>query len=133
MVYLGNLKQLFYGTYSCTHDMTLIINIINFHSFSALHTHTQVRWVMQQHEKIRKKRDFQPIKFPTPSATRARDPLAFLRSIANGAHIQYRSTDSHLIFPDPLYKEQWYLVSTFSAFIKIFFFSLACRCECENE
>lgn len=66
---------------------------------------------MQQHEKIRKKRDFQPVRFPG-ATNRARDPLAFLRSIANGAHIQYRSTDSHLVFPDPLYKEQWYLVSS---------------------
>lgn len=65
---------------------------------------------MQQHEKIRKKRDFQAVRFPGPT-NRARDPLAFLRSIANGASIQYRSTDSHLTFPDPLFKEQWYLVS----------------------
>jgi hypothetical protein len=122
MVYLGNLKQLFYGTYSCTHDMTLIINIINFLSSPPLTL--QVRWVMQQHEKIRKKRDFQPIKFPGSTATRARDPLAFLRSITNGAHIQYRNTDSHLIFPDPLFKEQWYLVSKFSALINLFCVSM---------
>lgn len=88
---------------------------------------------MQQHEKIRKKRDFQPIRFPGPT-NRARDPLAFLRSIANGAHIQYRSTDSHLTFPDPLFKEQWYLVSVFFFFFflqlnglwQIFIFFNAC-------
>jgi hypothetical protein len=71
---------------------------------------TQVRWFQQQHEKIRKKRDFQRVKFPGPANGRT-DPLAFLRSIASHSQIQYRSTDSHLIFPDPLFKEQWYLVS----------------------
>lgn len=72
---------------------------------------------MQQHEKIRKKRDtYTPIRFPGQSS-RGRDPLALLRSIASGTHVRLRSTDSHLIFPDPLFKEQWYLVSTKNIFI----------------
>lgn len=85
----------------------------------------QVRWFQQQHEKIRKKRDFQRIKFPGQSSARA-DPLSLLRSITSGSQIQYRSTDSHLIFPDPLFKEQWYLVSFF--FFLTFFCSInICR------
>jgi hypothetical protein len=67
---------------------------------------------MQQHEKIRKKRDtYTPVRFPGQSS-RGRDPIALLRSIARGTHVRLRSTDSHLIFPDPLFKEQWYMVST---------------------
>lgn len=80
----------------------------------------QVRWVQQQHEKIRKKRDFQRIKFPEPSSSLRSDPLALLRSIATGSQIKYRSTDSHLIFPDPLFKEQWYLVSYYLDIIHIY-------------
>lgn len=65
----------------------------------------QVRWMQQQHEKIRKKRDYSTfdqdfVRFPDP------------RSIAPGSQrVNYRDTGSHNIFPDPLFKEQWYLVS----------------------
>ncbi|EDS41847.1 proprotein convertase subtilisin/kexin type 4, furin [Culex quinquefasciatus] len=59
--------------------------------------------MQQQHEKIRKKRDYSTfdqdfVRFPDP------------RSIAPGSQrVNYRDTGSHNIFPDPLFKEQWYL------------------------
>ena len=87
----------------------------------------QVRWVQQQHEKIRKKRDFQRIKFPETSSSLRSDPLALLRSIATGSQIKYRSTDSHLIFPDPLFKEQWYLVSYYFSHLFCQFLFLSTR------
>lgn len=71
----------------------------------------KVRWVQQQHEKIRKKRDYQKVRFPGAGSSRNADPLSVLRSIASQSQIQYRNTDSHLVFPDPLFKEQWYMVS----------------------
>lgn len=72
----------------------------------------KVRWVQQQHEKIRKKRDYQKVRFPGAASSRVADPLSVLRSIAQQSHLQYRNTDSHLTFPDPLFKEQWYMVSS---------------------
>ncbi|XP_052566318.1 furin-like protease 2 isoform X1 [Culex pipiens pallens] len=72
---------------------------------NALNTEPEVRWMQQQHEKIRKKRDYSTfdqdfVRFPDP------------RSIAPGSQrVNYRDTGSHNIFPDPLFKEQWYLVS----------------------
>lgn len=73
----------------------------------------QVRWVQQQHEKIRKKRDYQnqKVRFPGTTSNSRPDPLSFLRSLAPQSRIQYRNTDSHLVFTDPLFKEQWYMVS----------------------
>lgn len=107
-----NLKQLFYGTYDVLTCMTYFINTQHFSLFFP-----QVRWMMQQHEKIRKKRDtYTPVRFPGQSS-RGRDPIALLRSIARGTHVRLRSTDSHLIFPDPLFKEQWYMVSTKNIFM----------------
>ena len=60
--------------------------------------------MQQQHEKVRRKRDYSTfdqdfVRFPDP------------RSIAPGSRVNYRDTGSHNIFPDPLFKEQWYLVS----------------------
>lgn len=74
-----------------------------------------MRWVQQQHEKIRKKRDenykeSRQIKFPEYDFTN------LLRQLAPQARIQYRNTDSHSIFSDPLFKEQWYLVSRVCVF-----------------
>lgn len=83
------------------------INFLKFINF-------QVRWVQQQHEKIRKKRDYKEppresrqIKFPDYNS----DLASLLRQLAPQARVQYRNTDSHSIFSDPLFKEQWYLVS----------------------
>lgn len=75
-----------------------------------------MRWVQQQHEKIRKKRDenykeSRQIKFPEYDFTN------LLRQLAPQARIQYRNTDSHSIFSDPLFKEQWYLVSRVCVFV----------------
>lgn len=69
---------------------------------SALNTEPEVRWMQQQHEKIRRKRDYSTfdqdfVRFPDP------------RSIAPGSRVNYRDTGAHNIFPDPLFKEQWYL------------------------
>lgn len=62
----------------------------------------QVHWVQQQHEKKRRKRDFES------SAA----PFAFFSGVAPAArhnHPRYRAVTGRS-FPDPLFKEEWYLV-----------------------
>uniref|UniRef100_A0A182SRW0 Uncharacterized protein n=1 Tax=Anopheles maculatus TaxID=74869 RepID=A0A182SRW0_9DIPT len=63
---------------------------------------SEVRWVQQQHEKPRYKRDY---------STFDQDFVRFpgFRSLVSGARMAYRDTSTHNIFPDPLFKEQWYL------------------------
>jgi proprotein convertase subtilisin/kexin type 5 len=73
----------------------------------------QVHWFQQQHEKKRKKRDFgaasygfadyQP--FFSEFGPRPRQAAAFHRQRNRGIPLQN-------LFTDPLFKEQWYLVST---------------------
>ncbi|KAJ6635365.1 Furin-like protease 2 [Pseudolycoriella hygida] len=65
----------------------------------------QVRWVQQQHEKVRKKRDYaSELNYP-----RLSNYGGLLRNVAPQTRVQYRDTSVHNIFPDPLFKEQWYL------------------------
>lgn len=70
----------------------------------------QVHWVQQQHEKKRRKRDFanQPSISPFSQFIGEIAPSA-----EHPAHGQphYRAIPS-VTFPDPLFREQWYLVST---------------------
>lgn len=110
-----NLPYMQTYTYNLWYFCLLLIK--HAYIYTYIYISFQVRWVQQQHEKIRKKRDFQRIKFPEPSSSLRSDPLALLRSIATGSQIKYRSTDSHLIFPDPLFKEQWYLVSYYYGYL----------------
>lgn len=75
----------------------------------------QVHWAQQQHEKRRKKRDYA---VPTQSIS----PFSqFFTAIAPQAtrhgHPQYRAAPFVTSFPDPLFKEQWYLVSNILIFI----------------
>lgn len=81
--------------------------------------------MQQQHEKTRKKRDYNsdiklggynPYVFLRPSARTPYAPPALrvqgLRQLVDQPlRLQYRDASPHNIFPDPLYKEQWYLVS----------------------
>uniref|UniRef100_A0A182TTA9 Peptidase S8/S53 domain-containing protein n=1 Tax=Anopheles melas TaxID=34690 RepID=A0A182TTA9_9DIPT len=69
---------------------------------NALNTEPEVRWVQQQHEKPRFKRDY---------STFDQDFVRFpgFRSLMSGTRMAYRDTSTHNIFPDPLFKEQWYL------------------------
>ncbi|XP_036319238.1 furin-like protease 2 isoform X2 [Rhagoletis pomonella] len=96
---------------------------------SALNSEPQVRWMQQQHEKLRKKRDgsyttlpgYSPYDvirpgggFVSASGPRlAYQPTASARIgsplLSRAPRIQYRAATSHNIFPDPLFKEQWYL------------------------
>uniref|UniRef100_A0A182UR37 S8_pro-domain domain-containing protein n=1 Tax=Anopheles merus TaxID=30066 RepID=A0A182UR37_ANOME len=71
---------------------------------NALNTEPEVRWVQQQHEKPRFKRDY---------STFDQDFVRFpgFRSLVSGTRMAYRDTSTHNIFPDPLFKEQWYLQS----------------------
>jgi hypothetical protein len=73
----------------------------------------QVQWVQQQHEKKRKKRDyvFRPSVTPFSQYFSAAAPGA----LPSHGHPRYRAAPVGE-FPDPLFKEQWYLVSVvFSA------------------
>lgn len=87
--------------------------------------------MQQQHEKLRKKRDGSYTTLPgyspydvirpgagfvsAPGSRLAYHPTASARSsstlLSRSPRIQYRAATSHNIFPDPLFKEQWYLVS----------------------
>lgn len=72
--------------------------------------------MQQQHEKIRKKRDYNTdFLFYQKYGT--------LRQVAPETRIQYRDAGLHAYFPDPLFKEQWYLVSRVCVFVlKCFFY-----------
>uniref|UniRef100_A0A182IX67 Peptidase S8 pro-domain domain-containing protein n=1 Tax=Anopheles atroparvus TaxID=41427 RepID=A0A182IX67_ANOAO len=70
---------------------------------NTLNTEPEVRWVQQQHEKLRFKRDYSTfdqdfVRFP-----------GFRSLVSPGSRMAYRDTSTHNIFPDPLFKEQWYL------------------------
>ena len=87
--------------------------------------------MQQQPEKLRKKRDGSYTSLPgyspydvirpgagfinAPGSRLAYHPTASARSssalLSRAPRIQYRAATSHNIFPDPLFKEQWYLVS----------------------
>ena len=73
----------------------------------------QVYWVQQQHEKRRSKRDYSESSFPAfgdyPSFF---GTGAGLQEDQQQHQPQYRGIGPHNVFPDPLFKEQWYLVST---------------------
>lgn len=63
--------------------------------------------MQQQHEKIRKKRDYTTLgSYPNQRAS-------LLRNVAPDSRVEYRDTNSHNFFPDPLFKEQWYLVRNY--------------------
>lgn len=66
----------------------------------------QVHWFQQQHERVRKKRDY------AADLYSYQQKYGLLRSIAPSSRIQYRQVSEPLFFPDPFFKEQWYLVST---------------------
>ncbi|XP_012158816.1 furin-like protease 2 isoform X2 [Ceratitis capitata] len=96
---------------------------------SALNSEPEVRWMQQQHEKLRKKRDGSYTTLPgyspydvirpgagfigAPGSRLTYHPTASARSssplLSRASRIQYRAVTSHNIFPDPLFKEQWYL------------------------
>lgn len=61
--------------------------------------------MQQQHEKVRKKRDYTTLGAGYPIQR------SLLRNVAPESRVEYRDTATHNFFPDPLFKEQWYLVS----------------------
>lgn len=87
--------------------MFLLFFATNFPLFFSLLIPFQVRWFQQQHEKVRKKRDY-------ASDLYNYRKYGILRSIAPQSRIQYRQVGEPLFFPDPLFKDQWYLVSIFN-------------------
>lgn len=85
----------------------------------------QVYWVQQQHEKVRRKRDYGTIyngQF-SPLDTASELDALLLGGVAPSASrlhtARYRAlgVGTQSIFPDPLFKEEWYLVSAFDRFI----------------
>ncbi|KAI8035334.1 furin-like protease 2 isoform X2 [Drosophila gunungcola] len=90
----------------------------------ALRSENEVKWMQQQHEKVRRKRDGPYQDLPTYSPYNIlRQPGGYVvdpnphlsfspESISLASHsprMEYRDVSSHFIFPDPLFKEQWYL------------------------
>lgn len=78
---------------------------------SALNSEPEVRWMQQQHEKARKKRDYSPdIRFPGLSFGQNTGVIGnILKGVAPQTRLEYRDASPHNIFPDPLFREQWYL------------------------
>ncbi|XP_075157350.1 furin-like protease 2 isoform X2 [Haematobia irritans] len=89
---------------------------------SALNSEPEVRWMQQQHEKIREKRDGSYSTLPGYSpydlirqttGFGGLPPLhvdtSYRSTLPRAPRIQYRDAGPHNIFPDPLFKEQWYL------------------------
>ncbi|XP_016951900.1 furin-like protease 2 isoform X3 [Drosophila biarmipes] len=68
----------------------------------ALKSESEVKWMQQQHEKVRRKRDGPYQDLPTYKS---------LSLASHSPRMEYRDVSSHFVFPDPLFKEQWYLVS----------------------
>lgn len=77
----------------------------------------QVHWVQQQHEKKRRKRDFPGPNLPATVFAGSTDfyqqqtsggPLS---QLTQGQAFRRLGNSVHNVFPDPLFKEQWYLVS----------------------
>ncbi|XP_016951901.1 furin-like protease 2 isoform X4 [Drosophila biarmipes] len=66
----------------------------------ALKSESEVKWMQQQHEKVRRKRDGPYQDLPTYKS---------LSLASHSPRMEYRDVSSHFVFPDPLFKEQWYL------------------------
>ncbi|XP_055845205.1 furin-like protease 2 isoform X2 [Episyrphus balteatus] len=125
---IGSLKN--YYLFHHRHISKRSLSISDSHH-SALKSEPEVRWMQQQHEKLRPKRDYKPeygipvdynpYEVLRPSGTgydrvvyqpSASGPSAVHRptsSLMRHPRIQYRDAGPHNIFPDPLFKEQWYL------------------------
>lgn len=99
---IGSLKG--YYLFHHRHISKRSVSISDIHH-DALNSEPEIRWVQQQHEKIRRKRDYaSDLNYPT-----LRNYGGLLRNVAPQTRVQYRDTGVHNIFPDPLFKEQWYL------------------------
>ncbi|XP_060524028.1 furin-like protease 2 [Cylas formicarius] len=100
---IGSLKGYYLFEHKKVHKRSIQAND---HLHESLISEPQVRWVQQQHEKKRKKRDY----IADPSTS----PFSNLFSgVAPDArpHGQphYRAATPAVSFPDPLFREQWYL------------------------
>lgn len=79
------------------------------YSMVFLFVFTQVKWVQQQHERKRVKRDFSSPSFPSFASFFG----GFSQGSSGGSsshHNHHRAIGPYNIFPDPLFKEQWYMV-----------------------
>lgn len=100
---IGSLK----GYYLFEHHRVHKRSVSQNHEHHAkLESEPEVLWVQQQHEKKRRKRDFSDANFPSFGDF----PNFFGNLQSSSQHQpQYRGISAHNIFPDPLFKEQWYL------------------------
>uniref|UniRef100_A0A1A9W1G2 S8_pro-domain domain-containing protein n=1 Tax=Glossina brevipalpis TaxID=37001 RepID=A0A1A9W1G2_9MUSC len=122
--YVGSLKDYYLFHHRRISKRSLRYN--NEHH-SALNSEPEVRWLQQLHEKIRRKRDgpfsalpgyapYDVIRSSTGFGVSLTSPrLAYTPSavfhplVPRAPRIQYRDAGTRSIFPDPLFKEQWYL------------------------
>uniref|UniRef100_A0A1B6GHW2 furin n=2 Tax=Proconiini TaxID=565685 RepID=A0A1B6GHW2_9HEMI len=74
-----------------------------------LSAESKVAWFQQQHEKKRHKRDFSDPNFPSFGDFQSLFTHGNLQGLTNQHHNRYRGIGPLNIFPDPLFKEQWYL------------------------
>lgn len=96
-------------------DFTVFVDFNLFSFFVVLKLKFQVHWFQQQHEKVRKKRDY-----TSADLYSYQQRYGLLRSIAPQSRLQYRQVAEPLFFPDPFFKEQWYLVSIVSFISSLF-------------
>uniref|UniRef100_A0A1B0AQK4 P/Homo B domain-containing protein n=1 Tax=Glossina palpalis gambiensis TaxID=67801 RepID=A0A1B0AQK4_9MUSC len=121
---VGSLKD-----YYLFHNKRITKRSLRFNNehHSALKSEPEVRWLQQLHEKIRRKRDgpfsalpgyapYDVIRSSTGFGVSLTSPrLAYTPSavyhplVPRAPRIQYRDAGTRSIFPDPLFKEQWYL------------------------
>lgn len=98
---IGSLHNYFLFEHRRVHKRSLSVSEEH---HSKLREEPEVHWFQQQHEKKRRKRDFA---FPSFS-----DYPAFFGQAAEAESLhrpQYRGIGPSHLFPDPLFKEQWYL------------------------
>uniref|UniRef100_A0A1B6CCM9 furin n=1 Tax=Clastoptera arizonana TaxID=38151 RepID=A0A1B6CCM9_9HEMI len=101
---IGSLKGFYLFEHPKVHKRSVQVNEEHHEKLSS---ETQVRWVQQQHEKKRHKRDFRD------EFSSFGDFSSFFggntQNLGVHHHPQYRGVSTPNIFPDPLFKEQWYL------------------------
>ncbi|XP_065170470.1 furin-like protease 2 isoform X2 [Atheta coriaria] len=112
---IGSLKGYYLFEHQHVHKRSTYRNE---HFHSKLENEPQIQWVQQQHEKKRKKRDYvQPSTSPfvqyfggvAPGAGIGGPGVAATAGPSRHGQPRYRAAVPARAFPDPLFKEQWYL------------------------
>ncbi|XP_012281896.1 furin-like protease 2 [Orussus abietinus] len=102
---IGSLKSYYLLSHNRIHKRSLTTSE---HHHEALRKEPQVHWFQQQHERKRKKRDFEGAFFGFPDYPYFAEGFA-PRQGQSLHHQRNRGVPLPNLFTDPLFKEQWYL------------------------